>query len=217
MDLDKSADHFFAELLADTDRQFKQSPVYRKQLTLGKQWNYSVCATPISKSNGVLFGINWGGSDNFQPQTVMPSGQGISEYHFIKQSRQYLENNWGLDIASINFNYANLCFFRTPKENYLSADDYKLSLPLFEKYIRYINPPWILSIGGTNLKILDSFGALKNIEQHFDKQGKFKGHSGQLWDWNIFSVPHPGAHLTREARQTIWETVTTEMKRATNR
>lgn len=212
-----SAESFFAELLTDTERQFHKSPVYQKQLKLGKQWNYAVCATPIQIDKGVIFGINWGGADNFSPQTDMPSGEGISDYHFIKQSRQFLEKHWGLDIAAINFNYANLCFFRTPKENILSADDYKFSLPLFEKYIRYINPPWLLSIGATNLKVLDNFGVLKNVQRHFDKQNKFKGHSGQLWEWNIFSVPHPSAHLTSESRQTIWETVTTEMKRATNR
>lgn len=217
MDSNISADIFFSELLVDTDRQFKKSPIYQKQSTLGNQWNYAVCATPISKNNGILFGINWGGADNFQPQTIMPSGQGITEYHFIKKSRQLLEKQWGLDFTSINFNYTNLCFFRTPKERYLSADDYKLSLPLFERYVRYIDPPWLLSIGGTNLKVLGSLGVLKNIRQHFDRQGKFRGHSGQLWDWNIFSVPHPSAHLTSEARLTIWETVTIEMKKATNR
>lgn len=217
MGSNKSADSFFIELLGNTDREFRKSPVYQKQLQLGRQWNYAVCATPIQKGRGVIFGINWGGVDNFSPQTVIPSGHDIVDYNFIKQSRQFLEKHWGLDIASINFNYANLCFFRTPKQNILSADDYKLSLPLFEKYIRYINPPWTLSIGGTNLKVLGSLGVLKNVRQHFDKQGKFKGHSGQLWDWNIFSVPHPSAHLTSGARQTIWEIVTNEMKKATNR
>jgi len=210
------ADRFFEELLADTERQYKQSPVYQKQLTLGKQWNYAVCATPISKSNGVIFGINWGGTENFSPQRVMPTGHDITDYYFIKRSREFLEKLWELDIENINFNYTNLCFFRTPEAKVLSSVDYKLSLPLFEKYIRYINPPWILSIGGANIKILDKVGVLKNIKQHFDIQGKFKGHSGKLWDWNIFSVPHPSARLTNDARQTIWAKVTTEMKRATN-
>jgi len=214
--MDKSPNKFFDELLMATEKQFKKSPVYQKQLKLHKEWNYAVCATPIIKDKGVIFGINWGG-ENISAQTKMPDGTGISKYHFIKQSRQFLEKNWGLDISSINFNYTNLCFFRTPKERYLSPDDYELSLPLFKEYISYIKPPWILSIGGKNLKVLNRFGALKNIKWHFDKQGKFKGHSGQLWDWNVFSVPHPSARLTSEARQTIWEIVTAEMKNTTNR
>jgi hypothetical protein len=210
------ADVFFSELLTDTDKQFKKSPIYQKQLTLGNEWNYSICATPISKGNGIIFGINWGGSGNFLPQTVMPTGDDIADYHFIKQSRQFLEKHWQLDISNINFNYTNLCFFRTPKEKELSSDDYKLSLPLFEKYVRYINPPWLLSIGGTNLKVLSGLGLLKNIQYQFDNEKKFRGYSAQLWDYNIFSVPHPTARLTTEARNTIWTKVTEEMKRATN-
>lgn len=216
MEGNKTADLFFAELLIDTDEQFRRSPVYRKQLQLGRQWNYAICATPISQGNGIIFGINWGGVDNYPPQTVIPTGEDIADYHFIRQSRQYLEKHWQLDISNINFNYTNLCFFRTPMERDLSGDDYKLSLPLFEKYVRYINPPWLLSIGGTNLKMLDGFGLLKNIQRHFDNENKFKGHSAQLWDYSIFSVPHPTARLTTDSRQTIWTKVTEEMKRATN-
>lgn len=215
--MEKSSNDFFDHLLNETKKQFKKSHVFSKQTILKKKWNYAICATPIQKDKGVIFGINWGGSDGYEPQSCMPTGDGIPNYHFIQQSRQLLENNWGLNITSINFNYTNLCFFRTPKENDLTISDYELSLPLFEKYIRYINPPWLLSIGGTNLKVLDHFGALRNVQRHFDKQNKYKGHSGKLWDYNIFSVPHPSARLTSEARQTIWTSVTEEMRKATYR
>lgn len=216
MDTSSPPDSFFAELLYDTDREFRKSSVFKKQLQLGQKWNYAVCATPIQKERGVIFGINWGGTNNFQPQSVMPSGHDIASYHFIKQSKQFLEKNLGLDIASANFNYTNLCFFRTPKANILSSEDYRLSLPLFEKYIRYINPPWLLSIGSKNLKELDRMGVLRNIHQHYDNQNKFKGHSGILWEYNIFSVPHPSARLSNDARQTIWLNVTAEMKKLAN-
>lgn len=215
--MENPSNNFFAELLHSTERQFNKSPVYQKQLELGKQWNYAICATPISKGNGIIFGINWGGADNYMPQSMMPTGEGISDYRFIKQSRQYLEKHWNLDFSTINFNYTNLCFFRTPTEKDLSFDDYKLSLPLFEKFVRYINPPWLLSIGGTNLKVLNSFGLIENIKSHFDNQNKFKGHSTRLWGYNLFSVPHPTARLTTEARQIIWGKVTEEMIKATNR
>jgi len=115
-------------LLFDTDKQFKKSPVYQKQLTLGKLWNYAICATPIQKGKGVLFGINWGGSDGYKPQSAMPTGQDIVEYYFIKQSRKPLKQ-LGLDFSTFNFNYTNLCFFRTPRANILEFEDYKLSLP----------------------------------------------------------------------------------------
>jgi hypothetical protein len=165
---------FFSELLIDTDEQFKKSTIYQKQLSLGEQWNYSICATPISKGNGVIFGINWGGSGDFTAGTVMPTGDDIAGYHFIKQSKTFLEKHWQIDISKINFNYTNLCFFRTPKEKDLSFDDYKLSWPLFEKYVDYINPPWLLSIGVTNLKVLNSLNLLKNIQYQFDNEKKIQ-------------------------------------------
>ena len=134
----------------------------------------------------------------------MPTGENIVNYTFIKQSRKYLEQ-LGLNFSDINFNYTNLCFFRTPKANLLEEDDFRLSVPLFEKYVRYINPPWLLSIGGKNMKILDKLGLLRDIERHYDHHGRFKGHSALLWNWNVFSAPHSQAKMTNKARQTIWD------------
>lgn len=147
----------------------------------------------------------------------MPSGKDISNYDFIKRSRQLFEKYWGLDITIPNFNYTNLCSFRSPREDILVDDDYVLSIPLFKKYINYINPPWILSIGVKNINVLKKLGYLENIIPHFDKQKKFKGHSGKLWAWNLFSIPHPNARISPEARQTIWEHITAEKRKATNR
>lgn len=205
-------EEFFSKLLSETEIQFKKSPIYHKQIKLGKEWNYSVCGTPIVKGSGIFFGINWGGEDGYKPQTQIPDGKGIIKYPFIRKCKPLLEKYIGLDFTSINFNYTNFCFFRSPKEKDLMLEDYELSLPLFEKYIRYIKPPWILSIGGTNFKILDRLGLLKNIQRHFDNQKKFKGHSAHLWDYNIFSVPHPNAQLTSESRNTIWLKVAKEIR-----
>lgn len=215
--MEECSNEFFYHLLAETKGQFEKSQVFRKQTMLGRKWNYSICATPIQKEKGVIFGINWGAPREFEPQTAMPTGEKILPNRFLQQSKLLLENNLGLKIQSVNFNYTNLCFFRSPKADDLTRADFELSLPLFEKYIRFINPPWLLSIGGTNLKVLNRFGALSNIRRHFDNQNKFKGHSGKLWEYDIFSVPHPSARLTKESRQTIWTSVTQEMKKATYR
>lgn len=206
-----SDQQFFEELLSDTKEAFEKSAICKKQKEIGKQWNYAVCATPIQKEKGILFGINWGGSENFQPQSVMPTGEGIINYHFIKQSRKSLES-LGLDFSILDFNYSNLCSFRTPKERLLELKDYELSIPLFKKYVSHIDPPWMLSIGGKNMKVLDKFGLLSNIERHYDNQNKFRGHSAKLWDWTVYSVPHSSAHLTSESRMVIWNKIINEIK-----
>jgi len=211
MNVEKSPESFFADLLALTEQQFKQSPAYQKQLKRGQQWNYAVCATPIAQRKGIIFGINWGGSDGYKPQTKYPSGKDIVEYPFIYRIRKSLTSHLSLDFEELNFNYTNLCFFRTPTAYLLENDDFKLSLSPFEEFVKYINPPWLLSIGLKNIDTLNNLGLLSDKKWLFDDEERFSGFSGRLWDWNIFAVPHPNAHIKGEARAIIWEKVIIEM------
>lgn len=210
--MDPTAEQFFHQQLVETKIQFDKSDVKHKQQEMSQKWNYAVCATPIQKSKGVIFGINWGGN-NMDPQSKMPDGSGIKNYRFIKQSRALLEEYWGVNIEEPDFNYTNLCSFRSPRANQLTDKDYELSLPLFEKYIRYIQPPWIISLGRKNVQMLQHFGVLKNIQPLCDHTNKHKGYSGELWESNFFSVPHPGARLTSASRKEIWAAVSREMRK----
>lgn len=210
-DSKKTSEEFFKDLLNETQEVFKHSPIYRLQIEHQRKWNYAICGTPIQKNQGIILGINWGGNE-CEPQSKMPTGEGISKYSFIKQSRFLLENWLEIKISNPSFNYTNLCFFRSPYENYLTKKDYLLSIPLFERYVKYINPPWIFSIGNINMKILDSQGLLYDIKRHFDDEKKYKGHSSKLWGYDLFDVPHPNARISRKARITIWEKVIDSMR-----
>jgi len=213
-DIKVSPNQFFKELLNETEKQFKISPIYKRQLDNKKNWNYAICATPIIESKGVILGLNWGG-DDVNAQIEMPTGKEIFYWPFIKSCKIYLES-WGIDFSTLDFNYTNLCFFRSPVEKLLSNDDYRLSLPLVKKFVHYINPPWILSIGVKSVDKLMKFNQIRNIKTHFDKEHKYKGYSGLLWDYNFFSVPHPSTHMTNNARQTIWRSVICEMNKIKN-
>src|SRR3569623_58374 len=114
---------------------------------------------PIQLKKGILMGINWEADDNHMAQSAMPDGK-ISQT-FIKRSKQYLEDYLKLNFININFNYANLCFFRSPHESDLMNEDYSLSLPLFKGYVEYIKP--------------------QSCKEIPDSLGKFKGISGTLW------------------------------------
>jgi hypothetical protein len=213
MDSEKTTDAFFVELLRKTKKQFEESPIYKRQNQEGKKWGYAVCDTPIVRGKGIIFGINWGGVGDYSPQTEMPDGFEISQYHFIRRSKGFLEKGWGLDFSSVNFNYTNLCFFRSPKASDLTLEDFRLSFPLFQEYVAYIRPPWLLSIGGTNIKILNQLGQLENVRTFEDQENKFKGYSAELWGFKVYSVPHPSARMKKVSRQTIWEKVTAEIIR----
>jgi hypothetical protein len=193
--------------------QFKESPIYERQNQAGKNWSYAVCDTPIVRGKGIIFGINWGGVGDYTPQTHMPDGSDIFAYHFIKGSREFLEKGLGLDFSSLKFNYTNLCFFRSPKASDLTLDDFRRSLPLFHEYVAFMRPPWLLSIGSTNIKILNQLGLLENVRTFEDQENKFKGYSAELWGFKVYSVPHPSARMKKVSRQTIWEKVTVDMNR----
>lgn len=202
-----TTDQFFQELLHETQIAFFNSPIYYSQKELGKQWSYSVCGTPIQTGKGILLGINWGADGIHNPQSAIPDGKDIITYKFIERSKDYLLNYLNVNPARINFNYANLCFFRSPKESDLTKRDYELSLPLFKQYVEFIQPPWIFSLGSSNSKWLQQLKKLKKTIEFPDNEGKFKGITGTLWKFPYFSVPHPNARVKSKSREEIWESI----------
>ena len=214
MDDHYSEDQFFFELLQETHSKFLESPVYLKQQRENKKWNYSVCGTPVQKNKGILFGINWGADSDHSVQSEMPQGTDVKKYHFMKRSKSFLENGWINNIETPDYNYTNFCFFRTPRACDLVYNDYLLSSGLFEKYVRFIKPPWLLAIGTTSFYKLENLGILSEIKSF--THGKARGYAAKLWDWNLFSVPHAGARLSNESRKAIWDQVTHEMRNRTD-
>jgi len=200
---DQPTQLFFEELLAETGRCFKKTDVYKKQQAKNSQWNYSVCGTPILKNEPIFFGINWGGS-GVGRQKADTQWDDITAYPFIKRNRIFLENGLKLNFSDINFNYTNFCFFRSPKADDLSAKDYDCSIPLFKKYVTYINPPWLLAIGNTSFNKLRQYQSLDKIVQYQNQTGKVNGFSAKLWDLDVYTVPHPNARLSNTERNAIW-------------
>jgi hypothetical protein len=202
---------FTLELLAETKTKYEASDLFLNPKD-GKRLYYSVCATPIQQGEGILLGINWGADRNSQhrPQDRMPDNEDIKEvltYRFIQRSKPYLERYLNVNFTNINLNYSNLCFFRTSKEIDLIPEDYKSSLELFKKYVDFIKPKWIFSLGINNYKILTQFGYLTNPNEYFDIEQKYRGITAKLWDYNFYAVPHPNAHLHEKSREEIWEKI----------
>ncbi len=200
-------EQFLKQLLFETKIKFQESPIFNEQLTLEEHWYYSICGTPIQIEKGILLGINWGAGGEHQPQTEMPDGKDILAYNFIQRSRQNLEKYLSLDFNDINFNYSNLCFFRSPHEIFLRPKDYENSLPLFKQYVDFIKPKWIFSLGNNNCKILSQFGKLTDFKEYLDSERKHKGVTAKLWDYDFFSVPHPNARVKTKSRIEIWEQI----------
>ena len=195
---------FFESLLNETKEAFHRSPIFERQEKEGKKWSYSVCGTPIQIGKGIIFGINWGVDGEHQPQTKMQDGSDIDTYKFVERSRWYLKEYFLLDINDISFNYTNLCFFRSPGSKDLTDLDYKLSLPLFERYVKFIDPEWILSLGSGSSQILLNNGLLKGDNLFKEGKAKFKASAEKLWGYDFYAVPHPNARVKNDLRKELW-------------
>ena len=161
---------FFFDLLAETGKVFQESPIRDYQKEHKKNWNYAVCETPIQIGRGLIFGLNWGGDDK-NTQTQYPVAEKERNWNFMNNSIRYFKEYLNIiDIGEVN--YSNLCFFRSPKVKFLTQKDWELSLPLFRKYVEYINPSWTVLLGKKGVSILNDFGHLTSLVRIEARVGK---------------------------------------------
>jgi len=195
-------------LLEEANSAFMESSIIKKQ----QNWGLSVCATPIQIGKPIILGINWGGGDS-EDQKEMPSKDFFKkdydnkcDYTFLKKSQKLIEEFLKIDVEKAEFNYTNLCFFRSPKSSDLIYNDYKVCLPTIEKLVNYIKPPWILSLGNSNMAVLKP--KLNELKTFKTAGTSHPGYSGILWGYNFYCFPHPNARkLSNDTRYEIWKTV----------
>lgn len=198
-------DDFFNELAKETDEIYLQSPVFKKNEKMN--WWYSICNGPILKNRPVVFGLNWGVAKNHlhSPQRNQPSETDNNKWPFRNQLDHYLSNHFKLDSDKIN--YSNLCFFRTPKANYLSYQDWRMAIPLFKKYVDFVQPPYAIMLGSPKHLNEEEYSDRERIS-HIS-EGRTKRafiHTGVLFGkYKFVSVPHPQARVVRESRDFLWE------------
>ena len=206
-----SQEEFTAFLLRKTKIAYEQSDIKTKSLY------YSVAGTPIIKYKGVLIGLNWGGGgkndmNNYIPQDLNKLNQSQpKDYRFIHSLFPFLQEYTKLN-SILDINYSNLCFFRSPKVSDLSPRDWELSSKLFEDYINYIQPPWILftSLGRKPVSILLNHDDIEIKVQKDFKQGNkvFTAHKGLYrHQFKLLTVPYPyqAGGISKITRCRIWK------------
>ncbi|MEO8821986.1 MAG: hypothetical protein ABI366_00325 [Ginsengibacter sp.] len=213
-------ENIFTQISSLLGTEVNNSNILKDEKTNGKKWNYSICATPITLRKPLIIGINWGGGglkDNYDysVQGQMPTKNKFldelknGEYKFLTMSKDYILEYLKLNINSDNFNYSNLCFFRTPSLKYLKGEDFEISIQIFKKFVNELQPPWILSLGITNIKYLKKFLKPDEISLNEKRIGKSEviGYTGTLWSKSFYCLPHPNAHIFKIDRDEIWKTV----------
>lgn len=193
--------------------------ILKDEKTNGKKWNYSICGTPIQIDKTLLMGINWGGgspsdSYDYKIQEAMPSFDEFTnlykqgEYKFLKRIEPFMKEIVKIEISTGEFNYSNLCFFRTPSIKDLTDNDFKICSPVFKKMIELIHPKQIISLGTGNIKYLKKY-----FQDEFDCENPIsvpgtshKIYSGNLLGFTFYNLPHPNARkLSNEIYEKLWK------------
>lgn len=203
---------FFNSLLIETEQAYSNSNIYRTDLV--KKGQYSVLATSIFKGSPLILGFNWGAAKalTYSKQTEYPFRMfSSSPYDLgsLKRTLPYFEKYYPEALHGMQSNY---CFFRSEKENQITANDLKLSQKLINQLISYSQPSSIISFSS---KLRDYFLAnhfIDNVKttklDYKDRnviaiQGTFNQIIGK--EIQFYYLPHPMAQISNEIRKQLWE------------
>jgi len=207
----------FDVLLDKAKRLFEFSEVKFRQNRNTLKWGLSLCATPINPGKVVILGISWGGAVSaenarYSIQSRFPTKEefledyNAGEYPFIQKSKEFISEFLQIKIEDVEFNYTNVCLFRSPNVSDLSIKEVRWCMPILKEFIEFIDPPFILSLGNTNIVYLEP--DLRELKKFTEVGTPHVGYSGILWSHPFYSVPHPNARkLTDEVRHKIWSSV----------
>jgi uracil-DNA glycosylase family 4 len=207
----------FDVLLDKANRLFELSEVKFRQERNMLKWGLSLCATPVNPGKAVILGISWGGAvsagvSKYSIQRRFPTKEEFLEdynkggYPFIQKSKELISEFLQIEIEDVEFNYTNVCLFRSPNVSDLSIKEVRWCMPILKEFIELIDPPCILSLGNTNIVYLEP--DLSVLKKFTEMGTSHVGYSGMLWGRPFYSVPHPNARkLTDEVRHKIWESL----------
>jgi hypothetical protein len=202
-------DKSFETLLAKTEAAWQDLP------NRNEEWNYAISATEFRPGKGLILGINWGADDKGHEKPVdSRDDYDLPKYRFIAVARTHLERilNVNFEEDRFNFNYSNPCFFRSKRASDLTEDHYKLSIPLFEEYVRHIQPKWILGFGVTNYTVMNRY---RMVDQWNEAPGDGKAYQlfyGKYKGCPIYILPHPQARVPGERRRQLWDYLEEQLK-----
>ncbi len=200
--------NFFDNLLNETEKAYLASEIKKENLY------YSVCSTPIFINSTLLLGFNWGKSNDEadKPQKKIP----IIPFKQIPDLGSF---KWTIDFFNKylprenlqEFVQSNFCFFRSQKENDISLSDLKLSHPLFESFITYVQPKRIICFSARLKQYFEDNGKLfdcdpkiisSGLKTIYTTKAKIDINDRKI---SIFFLPHPNYPILGSARHEAWK------------
>lgn len=82
-----------------------------------------------------------------------------------------------------------------------------MTIPLFKRYVEYIEPPHAIMIGSPNQLPPTDYSFRKRIDHLAEGRKKSAfAHTGLLFKkFKLVSLPHPQAQIATESRKFLWK------------
>ncbi len=140
----------FTELLYEIKQVYLLSDVYKKSKK--NQWYYALSATRLAKNTPLILGFNWGVDSKLaekglcaSPQTEYPFTYFDGLYDELGSFKKVVDKFHDYYTEGLSGVQTNYCFFRSPKEDDISAKDIEICEPIFDKLIKYLEPASIIT------------------------------------------------------------------------
>jgi ArsR family metal-binding transcriptional regulator len=125
----------------------------------------------------------------------------------LKRTFPFLHKHFEI-IPEVQINY---CFFRSERENQISAKDLTLSGEIFDSLIYYLEPSMLISFSknlndylSTSKKLIhkDTIDIRSGNKTFSVTKGKVKINENEV---DYYYLPHPNCPIKGEARSKAWE------------
>ena len=201
------------ELLNRVVVAFSQSDIRHKAMTRGYRWAYSLITGACRPHAPLIVGFNWGAQagEQYDPQsTIKETRWNKSDLGSFARILPYMAR-YLPDLPMERISQTNYCFFRSEKEEQISARDLELCSSIFEQLLRVMKPTLVLGFSSRLRDHLLSSHQVTQPQITTVEQMKGKGIvaytavSGVLAGGaTVAFLPHPNCPIRKETREKLW-------------
>lgn len=195
----------YEALLPDVKKAFNKSQIKHIATQKKAKWQYEIApSAPISDSVLLL---------HFNPQAALNKGYRgqklISKHPFKPQGSTKTFFKIYFPFEKISEGY--LSPFRSLDDKQLSKKDIELSLPIFEAFIKVLQPKKVVSFSVPMIEMLQKHEYLTNIEEEeVTDQGRTVISSRAILNVGdlkipIYFVPRPSSRLLKDLKTMAWD------------
>lgn len=218
------------KLLIDIAKAYEDSPLKEYCIKNNKEWHYSLLGSKFIENPVLLIGLNWGAGTEarknketgikervdiiYKPQTI-DGCENLPAFHemtindlgssFIRL-KNYIKEYGKISIENVT--WTNYCFFRSYSDKELTAEDYKLTEPIFANLLDISRPRSMICVSKALYNFLNNQNLLEDKKEKIIKihsKSNYTVVKAKLHNYDFFCLPHPNTPATSKARKECWD------------